>query len=127
MNKLLISGGTMYDGSGVECTITPHSSSNQIFVVVDMSVGLNNFGYGGTKMILRRDSTDLINFRGKCTHWNPSDCIVGEVTNDFIMIIKVLVLKVILITTYCEKKNGHVYLINHNAYIQWINVFTSTK
>ena len=31
----------MYD-SGVQCTITPHSSSNQIFVVVDMSVGLSN-------------------------------------------------------------------------------------
>ena len=29
----------MYD-SGDQCTITPHSSSNQIFVIVDMSVGL---------------------------------------------------------------------------------------
>ena len=56
-----VSAGTMYD-SGVECTITPHSSSNQIFVVVDMSVGLRN-GYGG-RLVLRRDSTDLINFRG---------------------------------------------------------------
>ena len=56
-----VSAGTMYD-SGVECTITPHSSSNQIFVVVDMSVGLSN-GYGG-RLVLRRDSTDLINFRG---------------------------------------------------------------
>ena len=56
-----VSGGTMYD-SGVECTITPHSSSNQIYVVVDMSVGLSN-GYGG-RLVLRRDSTDLINFRG---------------------------------------------------------------
>ena len=58
---IAVSAGTMYD-SGVECTITPHSSSNQIYVVVDMSVGLNN-GYGG-RLILRRDSTDLINFRG---------------------------------------------------------------
>ena len=59
--SITVSGGTMYD-SGVQCTISPHSSSNQIFVVVDMSVGLNN-GYGG-RLILRRDSTDLINFRG---------------------------------------------------------------
>ena len=63
-----VSGGTMYD-SGVECTITPHSSSNQIYVVVDMSVGLTN-GYGG-RMILRRDSTDLINFRGTPTGNRP--------------------------------------------------------
>ena len=66
--SISVSGGTMYD-SGVECTITPHSSSNQIFVVVDMSVGLNN-GYGG-RMILRRDSTDLINFRGTPTGNRP--------------------------------------------------------
>ena len=66
----------MYD-SGVECTITPHSSSNQIFVVVDMSVGLNN-GYGG-RMILRRDSTDLINFRGTPTGTRP---IVTKAFND---------------------------------------------
>jgi len=59
--SISVSGGAMYD-SGVECTITPHSSSNQIFVVVDMSVGLSN-GYGG-RLVLRRDSTDLINFRG---------------------------------------------------------------
>ena len=59
--SISVSAGTMYD-SGVECTITPHSSSNQIYVVVDMSVGLSN-GYGG-RLILRRDSTDLINFRG---------------------------------------------------------------
>ena len=58
----------MYD-SGVECTITPHSSSNQIYVVVDMSLGLNN-GYGG-RLILRRDSTDLINFRGAPTGNRP--------------------------------------------------------
>ena len=59
--SISVSGGNMYD-SGVECTITPHSSSNQIFIVCDMSVGLDN-GYGG-RLILRRDSTDLINFRG---------------------------------------------------------------
>ena len=66
----------MYD-SGVECTITPHSSSNQIFVVVDMSVGLNN-GYGG-RLILRRDSTDLINFRGTPSGTRP---IVTKAFND---------------------------------------------
>ena len=71
-----VSAGTMYD-SGVECTITPHSSSNQIFVVVDMSVGLNN-GYGG-RLILRRDSTDLINFRGTPTGNRP---IVTKVFQD---------------------------------------------
>ena len=71
-----VSAGTMYD-SGVECTITPHSSSNQIFVVVDMSVGLNN-GYGG-RLILRRDSTDLINFRGTPTGTRP---IVTKAFND---------------------------------------------
>ena len=59
--SISVSSGNMYD-SGVQCTITPHSSSNQIYVVVDMSVGLSN-GYGG-RLILRRDSTDLINFRG---------------------------------------------------------------
>ena len=59
--SISVSSGNMYD-SGVQCTITPHSSSNQIYVVVDMSVGLTN-GYGG-RLILRRDSTDLINFRG---------------------------------------------------------------
>ena len=74
--SISVSGGTMYD-SGVECTITPHSSSNQIFVVVDMSVGLNN-GYGG-RMILRRDSTDLINFRGTPTGTRP---IVTKAFND---------------------------------------------
>ena len=58
---IAVSGGTMYD-SGVECTITPHSSSNQIFIICDMSLGLNS-GYGG-RVILRRDLTDLINFRG---------------------------------------------------------------
>ena len=63
-----VSSGNMYD-SGVECTITPHSSSNQIYVVVDMSLGLNN-GYGG-RLILRRDSTDLINFRGAPTGNRP--------------------------------------------------------
>jgi len=71
-----VSAGTMYD-SGVECTITPHSSSNQIFVVVDMSVGLNN-GYGG-RLILRRDSTDLINFRGTPSGTRP---IVTKAFND---------------------------------------------
>ena len=71
-----VSGGTMYD-SGVQCTMTPHSSSNQIFVVVDMSVGLNN-GYGG-RLILRRDSTDLINFRGAPTGNRP---IVTKVFQD---------------------------------------------
>ena len=63
-----VSSGNMYD-SGVECTITPHSSSNQIYVVADMSVGLTN-GYGG-RLILRRDSTDLINFRGTPTGNRP--------------------------------------------------------
>ena len=63
-----VSGGTMYD-SGVQCTITPHSSSNQIFVIVDMSLGLTN-GYGG-RLVLRRDSTDLINFRGTPTGNRP--------------------------------------------------------
>ena len=68
-----VSGGTMYD-SGVECTITPHSSSNQIYVVVDMSVGLNG-GYGG-RMVLRRSisggsTVDLINFRGTPTGNRP--------------------------------------------------------
>ena len=71
-----VSGGTMYD-SGVQCTMTPHSSSNQIFVVVDMSVGLNN-GYGG-RVILRRDSTDLINFRGTPSGTRP---IVTKAFND---------------------------------------------
>ena len=71
-----VSAGTMYD-SGVECTITPHSSSNQIFVIVDMSVGLNN-GYGG-RMVLRRNSTDLINFRGTPSGTRP---IVTKVFND---------------------------------------------
>ena len=76
-----VSGGTMYD-SGVECTITPHSSSNQIFVVVDMSVGLNN-GYGG-RMVLRRSISggstgDLINFRGTPTGNRP---IVTKSFND---------------------------------------------
>ena len=71
-----VSGGTMYD-SGVQCTMTPHSSSNQIFVVVDMSVGLNN-GYGG-RLILRRDSTDLINFRGTPSGTRP---IVTKAFND---------------------------------------------
>ena len=76
-----VSAGTMYD-SGVECTITPHSSSNQIFVVVDMSVGLNN-GYGG-RMVLRRSISggstgDLINFRGTPTGNRP---IVTKSFND---------------------------------------------
>ena len=66
--SISVSGGNMYD-SGVECTITPHSSSNQIFIVCDMSVGLNN-GYGG-RLILRRDSTDLINFRGTPSGTRP--------------------------------------------------------
>jgi hypothetical protein len=73
---IAVSGGTMYD-SGVECTITPHSASNQIFVIVDMSVGLNN-GYGG-RMVLRRDSTDLINFRGTPSGTRP---IVTKAFND---------------------------------------------
>ena len=73
---IAVSAGTMYD-SGVECTITPHSSSNQIYVVVDMSVGLTN-GYGG-RLILRRDSTDLINFRGTPTGNRP---IVTKVFQD---------------------------------------------
>ena len=66
--SISVSSGSMYD-SGVECTITPHSSSNQIYVVVDMSLGLNN-GYGG-RLILRWDSTDLINFRGAPTGNRP--------------------------------------------------------
>jgi len=74
--SISVSAGTMYD-SGVECTITPHSSSNQIYVVVDMSVGLTN-GYGG-RLILRRDSTDLINFRGTPTGNRP---IVTKVFQD---------------------------------------------
>ena len=74
--SISVSGGNMYD-SGVECTITPHSSSNQIFIVCDMSVGLNN-GYGG-RLILRRDSTDLINFRGTPSGTRP---IVTKVFND---------------------------------------------
>jgi hypothetical protein len=76
-----VSGGTMYD-SGVQCTMTPHSSSNQIYVVVDMSVGLNN-GYGG-RLVLRRSISggstgDLINFRGTPTGNRP---IVTKVFND---------------------------------------------
>ena len=74
--SISVSAGTMYD-SGVECTITPHSSSNQIFIVCDMSIGLNN-GYGG-RLILRRDSTDLINFRGTPSGTRP---IVTKVFND---------------------------------------------
>ena len=74
--SISVSGGNMYD-SGVECTITPHSSSNQIFIVCDMSVGLDN-GYGG-RLILRRDSTDLINFRGTPSGTRP---IVTKVFND---------------------------------------------
>ena len=66
--SISVSGGTMYD-SGVECTITPHSSSNQIFIICDMSVGLNN-AYGG-RLILRRDGTDLINFRGTPSGTRP--------------------------------------------------------
>ena len=66
--SISVSSGSMYD-SGVECTITPHSSSNQIFILCDMSVGLNN-SYGG-RLILRRDSTDLINFRGTPTGTRP--------------------------------------------------------
>ena len=76
-----VSAGTMYD-SGVECTITPHSSSNQIFVVVDMSVGLSN-GYGG-RLVLRRSISggstgDLINFRGTPSGNRP---IVTKAFND---------------------------------------------
>ena len=74
--SISVSGGNMYD-SGVECTITPHSSSNQIYVIVDMSVGLQN-SYGG-RLILRRDSTDLINFRGTPSGTRP---IVTKVFND---------------------------------------------
>ena len=74
--SISVSAGTMYD-SGVECTITPHSSSNQIFVMVDMSLGLNS-GYGG-RVILRRDTTDLINFRGTPTGNRP---IVTKVFQD---------------------------------------------
>ena len=74
--SISVSGGNMYD-SGVECTITPHSSSNQIFIVCDMSVGLAG-GYGG-RLILRRDSTDLINFRGTPSGTRP---IVTKVFND---------------------------------------------
>ena len=66
--SISVSGGNMYD-SGVECTITPHSSSNQIFIICDMSVGLSN-AYGG-RLILRRDSTDLINFRGTPSGTRP--------------------------------------------------------
>ena len=66
--SISVSGGTMYD-SGVECTITPHSSSNQIFIICDMSLGLNN-AYGG-RLILRRDGTDLINFRGTPSGTRP--------------------------------------------------------
>lgn len=74
--SISVSSGNMYD-SGVECTITPHSSSNQIFIVCDMSVGLAG-GYGG-RLILRRDSTDLINFRGTPSGTRP---IVTKVFND---------------------------------------------
>jgi len=74
--SISVSAGTMYD-SGVECTITPHSSSNQIYVVADMSLGLNS-GYGG-RVILRRDTTDLINFRGTPTGNRP---IVTKVFQD---------------------------------------------
>ena len=74
--SISVSGGNMYD-SGIQCTITPHSSSNQIFVVCDLSLGLSN-GYGG-RLILRRDSTDLINFRGAPTGTRP---IVTKVFND---------------------------------------------
>ena len=66
--SISVSGGTMYD-SGVECTITPHSSSNQIFIICDMSLGLNN-AYGGS-LIVRRDCTDLINFRGTPSGTRP--------------------------------------------------------
>ena len=66
--SISVSSGSMYD-SGVECTITPHSSSNQIYVIVDMCIGLTG-GYGG-RLILRRDSTDLINFRGTPTGNRP--------------------------------------------------------
>ena len=76
-----VSGGTMYD-SGVQCTMTPHSSSNQIFVVVDMSLGLSG-GYGG-RLVLRRSISggstgDLINFRGTPSGNRP---IVTKVFND---------------------------------------------
>tara|TARA_B100001248_G_scaffold212391_1_gene166739 strand:+ start:566 stop:1483 length:918 start_codon:yes stop_codon:yes gene_type:complete len=79
--SITVSGGTMYD-SGVQCTITPHSSSNQIFVVVDMSVGLSN-GYGG-RLVLRRSISggstgDLINFRGTPSGNRP---IVTKAFND---------------------------------------------
>ena len=74
--SISVSGGSMYD-SGVECTITPHSSSNQIYVVVDMSLGLSG-GYGG-RLVLRRDSTDLINFRGTPSGQRP---ISTKVFND---------------------------------------------
>ena len=66
--SISVTSGNMYD-SGVECTITPHSSSNQIFIICDMSVGLNN-AYGG-RLILRRDGTDLINFRGTPSGTRP--------------------------------------------------------
>ena len=65
---ITVSGATEYD-TGVECTITPHSSSNQILVICDMTVGLSN-GYGG-RLILRRGTTDLINFRGAPTGNRP--------------------------------------------------------
>ena len=74
--SISVSGGNMYD-SGIECTITPHSSSNQIFVVCDLSLGLTG-GYGG-RLVLRRGSTDLINFRGTPTGTRP---IVTKVFND---------------------------------------------
>ena len=74
--SISVSGGNMYD-SGVECTITPHSSSNQIFIICDLSLGLSN-SYGG-RLILRRDSTDLINFRGAPTGTRP---IVTKVFQD---------------------------------------------
>ncbi len=79
--SISVSGGTMYD-SGVQCTITPHSSSNQIFVVCDMSVGLDN-GYGG-RLILRRSisggsTVDLSNFRGTPSGNRP---IVTKAFND---------------------------------------------
>ena len=79
--SISVSAGTMYD-SGVQCTITPHSSSNQIFVVCDMSIGLNN-GYGG-RLILRRSisggsTVDLSNFRGTPSGTRP---IVTKVFND---------------------------------------------
>ena len=74
--SISVSGGNMYD-SGIECTITPHSSSNQIFVVCDLSLGLNG-GYGG-RLVLRRGSTDLINFRGTPSGTRP---IATKVFND---------------------------------------------